>query len=285
MKTPFSKVFMRLRKDAGFETAYQFFHKNGGAKVFKCSFQNYLKIEDGTHLPKPERLQLLYACMRSPLKSHDLKEFIKAYLETWFKSADLAKWIVNSLQDAIKDDAVSDPGTMALNKLSQQNKVHISIEEHKVIHKNPASYWCFTMLSNSKDPLKTEDFTTATHIPRKEIESALKELCKHKIIKCVKNDEYISRLIGANISLPTRVLQDPSVKGKSSQYHEMMLKKRGSMIGGHITSGRVDLDKLNNLLPHLAAATKNLKAYTTSEKKDRSAYVLVQAVMYKLFDY
>ncbi|MFC1521196.1 hypothetical protein ACFL6Y_02180 [Elusimicrobiota bacterium] len=285
MKTPFSRVFVRLRKEAGFETAYQFFHKNGGAKVFDCSFQNYLKLEDGDHLPKPERLQLLCTLLRAPLTPANLKALALSYLETWFKSADLAKWIMACLREETADKTMLDPGSQALKKVAYDNPVHINIVQHDAILKTQATYWCFQILAASKDPVSSEEISKMVKMPKKEINAAMQILCKHGIAKRVKDDKYQSPIADKVIQFPPKDARSQSLKETATQYNAALSKKQGKLIDGFRYSVRADLDSLTGFIHHLQSAARSLTAYSVDEKKDRSAFVIAEAKLTKLFDF
>ena len=49
-------MLVQLSKEAGFPTAYRFYHDNGGAAGLKISYRNYLLIEQGKKLPALGRL-------------------------------------------------------------------------------------------------------------------------------------------------------------------------------------------------------------------------------------
>ncbi|MFC1522930.1 hypothetical protein ACFL6Y_11035 [Elusimicrobiota bacterium] len=285
MPTPFSKVLVRLRKEAGFETAYQFFHKNGGQKVFKYSFTNYLRIENGTHLPQPDRLPLLSYLIRSPITPGQLQELVSAYLKTWLKSEELARWVKNALQDMPDKKTSLDPGTQALSKLTIEDNIQISIRQHKAILASSGSYWCYRMLASSKQPLTVQTLSKSASLSVKETESGLRILCKEGIAKRLKSGLYESQLPRKHHIFPPVQLQDSSTRGKSMKYITPMLKKRGESIAWHQSCFRVDLDKLYGFVSHLSESAKSLRAYSVSDKKDHSAFVMAEANVYKLFDF
>ena len=82
MTTIFSKALVQLRKDAGFATAYQFYHNNGGARVFKMSYRNYLIIEQGRTLPPLERLNTFIITLRMVSGSAEANAFLSAWRQT-----------------------------------------------------------------------------------------------------------------------------------------------------------------------------------------------------------
>ena len=83
MKLLFAKTLKKHREEAGFSTAYQFFHKNGGEGYLKTSYRMYLHIEHGKFLPPFKDLPLyMYALHIMPGTSSGIN-----FLTAWFKAA------------------------------------------------------------------------------------------------------------------------------------------------------------------------------------------------------
>ena len=64
MATLFSETLTRLRREAGFPTAYRFFHDNCGAKVLGMGYRKYLLMEQGKILPLFKHLRAFVAGLR-----------------------------------------------------------------------------------------------------------------------------------------------------------------------------------------------------------------------------
>ncbi len=79
---------MRVRTEAGFTTAYAFYHKNGGRRVFPCTFSYYLRIENGKALPRPEWLPMFLTLLRIPPTDALWRQIIVDYLRDHFVSED-----------------------------------------------------------------------------------------------------------------------------------------------------------------------------------------------------
>jgi hypothetical protein len=82
MATIFSETLTRLRKGAGFPTAYRFYHDNGGAPFFKVSYRNYLMMEQGRNLPVLGRLAKIILGLRIPERTPESRELTMAWLKT-----------------------------------------------------------------------------------------------------------------------------------------------------------------------------------------------------------
>ena len=82
MGTIFSKALIKYRKEAGFKTAYQFFHSNGGKPFFKISYRMYLLTEQGKLLPPFKSIGTYMHALRLFPQSYDGIVFVTAWLKT-----------------------------------------------------------------------------------------------------------------------------------------------------------------------------------------------------------
>ncbi len=59
----FAAALVRIRKEAGFPTAHNFFSSSGGSKSLGLAFVSYWDIELGKKLPKGWRLKAITAAI------------------------------------------------------------------------------------------------------------------------------------------------------------------------------------------------------------------------------
>lgn len=76
----FNRAFIRLRTQNGFKTAYNFYHSNGGRRVFPFTYAHYLKIERGGSLPQPAALAVMLKLLRRTVTPQERHELLRAYL-------------------------------------------------------------------------------------------------------------------------------------------------------------------------------------------------------------
>jgi len=82
MGTIFSDTLVKLRQEAGFPTAYRFFHDNGGDKVLGMCYRKYLMMEQGRNLPVLGRLERLIVGLHMPFGTPAARELTLAWLKT-----------------------------------------------------------------------------------------------------------------------------------------------------------------------------------------------------------
>ena len=82
MGTKFSEMLVKLRKDAGFVTAYKFFYDNGGDKVLGMCYRKYLMMEQGRFLPQFKHLRAFIYGLHLQNRSAAANGLADAWLRT-----------------------------------------------------------------------------------------------------------------------------------------------------------------------------------------------------------
>jgi DNA-binding transcriptional ArsR family regulator len=281
----FSETFARIRREAGFTSAYQFFHKNGGARVFRCSFQNYLRVEKGVHLPQPGRFKLLCELLRLPLDMGERKRLTEAYLETWLGSRELVDWLVGPFAARPESAAPSDPARRALRKIVREGQQPLSLEQFKVILGSAEAYWSYRVLATSADAVPPADLARLLKMRAPAVAKALETLRRRGVVERLKDGRYRGLFRGASAVAPDFQTLPAELKDRVFDYNEAMAARRGHLLDARFCGPRVDLRGFQGYLPSLREAVWSANAYATNEKTDKSALVFVVAKAYKLFDF
>jgi hypothetical protein len=282
--TSFSKLFVKFRKEAGFDTAYHFFHGNGGRKVFQCTFSNYLRIEKGRTLPPPKRLQQLAHLLRLPLKPQELRALVEAYLEAWTDSRETAEWVGQALRMEIGREAPPDPSSQALRKVVRQEVRPVSMKEYEAIIKDRASYWCYRVLAGVDAEYTSAQLAEKTGLPEKEIKKALDSLREAGFVRKEKNGCFRSPFAGRFLLFPDPTALSPELVERPLKYNKDMAAKNGQLLMVRHCGTRVDLDRFEGFLPYFREAVRSAQAYSTSESTGRTGLVYVEGRVYKTLD-
>lgn len=284
MTTPFAKTFVGFRRRAGFATAYQFYHKNGGRATFKCSFQNYLRIENGSHLPAPRRLPHLCVSLRLPLHQEDLRELITAYLRTWLGSDDLTDWMLRPLSGTTGSPAPLDPARQALARFTR-GAAPLGFEHYRAVFSSAGAYWSFRVLINDKEGKSIPELSNTLGLGAKEIARGLEALKRCGIARRRKDGRYESPFAGKPVIFPSPHLLSPALKKKATRYTQAMLKRKGALIDVRHCGVRADARQIQGFIPYFREAIWSVNAYAVQEKTENSALFLVEGKVYKLFDF
>ena len=169
-----------MRRDAGFKTAYAFYHRNGGKRTFPFTYAYYTKIERGLSLPRGEWLPLLLSMLRIRPTAESQREFVLAYLKDQF--GDPA--VFSSLVDPLLSPApTTPPEKRVIKRLLSDQAYHVTPEQFKCIVASPAAYWTFNCLLNNTKALTPDELATATGFKVSEIKAAAAKLTAKKCLK------------------------------------------------------------------------------------------------------
>lgn len=285
MATPFALIFARLRRQAGFETAYQFYHKNGGRRAFGCSFQNYLRIENGANLPVPKRLPELCLHLRLPLRGADMRELLLAYLQTWAGSEDLARWLIGPFEQAERAGPAPDPAAQALSRVVRDSARPLTLEQYKAVMSSAEAYWCFRVLTTDRKGQTDAGLARILELGKVRIRKGLEALCRCGIARRRRDGAYESPYAGQFLVFPDPALLPPRLKAAAQRYTEDMLRRKGATVDVRHCGVRADSLAISGFVPHLREAIRGVNAYAVFEKSERSAFFLVEGRVSKLFDF
>ncbi|MDO8757045.1 MAG: hypothetical protein Q7J64_03440 [Elusimicrobiota bacterium] len=285
MATPFALIFARLRRQAGFETAYQFYHKNGGRRAFGCSFQNYLRIENGANLPVPKRLPELCLHLRLPLRGADMRELLRAYLQTWAGSEDLAQWLIGPFERVERGGTTLDPAAQALSRVVRDSARPLTLEQYKAVMSSAEAYWCCRVLTNEIKGQTAEGLARILGFSPARIRKGLEALSRCGMARRRRDGGYESPYAGSFLTFPDTTLLPPRLKEAALRYTADMVRRKGAVVDMRHCGVRADAVAVQGFLPHLREAMRGLNAYAVFEKTEHSGLFLVESTVYKLFDF
>lgn len=285
MATPFARIFARLRRQAGFETAYQFYHKNGGRRAFGCSFQNYLRIESGANLPVPKRLPELCLHLRLPLRGADMRELVRAYLQTWAGSEELARWFIAPFERDERPAAALGPAAQALSRVVREGARPLTLVQYKAVMSSAEAYWCCRVLVNERKGQTSAGLARILGLSEPRIRKGLEALRRCGLARRRRDGGYESPYAGRFLTFPDTALLPPRLKAAALRYTEDMVRRKGTVVDVRHCGVRADAAAMQGFLPHLREAMRGLNAYAVFEKTERSALFIVESKVLKLFDF
>ena len=149
MATIFSETLVKLRKAAGFPTAYRFYHDNGGAVVLKVTYRNYLMMEQGRSLPVAARLARVLIGLRLPRATPESRELTLAWFKTMLGEESYAG-LLEPLLDAPAPGRALSPADEALRRTMAERKYHMTEVQLLATISSFETYKCaFTLETDS----------------------------------------------------------------------------------------------------------------------------------------
>jgi len=283
MATIFSETLTRLRKGAGFPTAYRFFHDNGGAPFFKVSYRNYLMMEQGRNLPVLGRLARLVLGLRIPERTPEARELTLAWLKTMAGEEAYADLLEPLFVQGAPARA-SSPAEEALRRTLAEKKFHIAEPQILATVASFETYKCFFVMESDSGVWTADGLAKALGIKKAEADKALKSFLKVGLVKAEGKGGYRSRMAGHLVEYPAGPAFPPKVLGRIKDYYKRLEAEAPLEFG---TSGmvRADADALRGFYPMLKSSVEASYAFNTTAKTKKSAGFFVIGRVHRLWNF
>ena len=282
MATTFSETLTRFRKEAGFPTAYKFFHGNGGDKVLGMCYRKYLQMEKGSILPLFRHLTGFIIGLHLELNSARGQELVTAWLKTM-----AGEDAFNSLLKPMLAGGAAVPALTPMHKAMEKSLAcgtyHVTPAQVAVIAASPANFRCFIALSNDCGAWTPEQLAPELRLGTAETSKALLALTAAKILKRQKTAfkcQYADKhLVFPNMS--NGLLENYT---KIKKYQDAMLAA-GKRFWLRSLFIRADKNNIPSLLELLGVTVSSANGYSVTSKRDTSALYSVDASVTKLLDF
>lgn len=283
MATIFSETLMRLRKGAGFSTAYRFFHDNGGAPFFKVSYRNYLMMEQGRNLPVLGRLTKIILGMRIPERTPESRELTLAWLKTMAGGeayTDLLEPLLAKGAPANSSSAAEE----ALRRTLAEKKFHINGSQLLATSSSFEAYKCFFVMETDPGVWTAEAMAKALGIKKAEADKALRSFLKAGLVKAEGKGGYRSKIAGQLVEYPAGPAFPPAALARIKNYYKR-LEAEGPMEFGTCGMLRADADALRGFYPMLKSSVEASYAFSTTARTRKSAGFLVLGRVHRLWSF
>lgn len=283
MSTIFSETLTRLRKEAGFPTAYRFYHGNGGQPVLKVSYRKYLLMEQGKLLPLFQRLHRIIFTLRYVQKSASANELVVAWLKTM--AGDEAFRDILEPILSVKTEAVGlSPLHKAVSRALADRKYYITPQQFSVIVAGADNYLCYIAMSGDSGAWKVEDLAKKLRLKKAAAARSLKELAGVKILKEVKKGFYLCPFAAEMAETPQLNTLDEVLVKKYQRCREAIIAS-GTREWARTGIIRADALAFRNFYPMMSLNMSTAATYAITEKTDRSAIFAITGKIVKIRDF
>jgi len=283
MATIFSETLKRLRKGSGFQTAYRFYHGNGGAAVLNISYRKYLAIEQGKILPVFGRLGELICALRAAPKDPAGEELICAWLKTMTGEKAYREILEPMLAGKAANSHIP-PMNTAMKHVLAGKKYFISPRQMEAISVSRGTYICFLALSSDSGAWTAKNLAPIAGLTPAACEKALEALTAVKVLKKTKPGHYKCPLADKMVEFPQKTAELEAMRNKLLKYQEELIAaganaymRRGIM--------RADADELHNLFPLMRLGMSTALSYAITEKTKKSGLYSVECHIVRLRDF
>lgn len=283
MGTIFSETLTKLRKAAGFKTAYSFFYDNGGKSVFKISYRMYLFIEQGKRLPPFKNIGTYIFALRLAPRSYCAMELTAAWLKTTLGEDDFTQGLAPFLR-LPTGESISSPLHKTAERLLTQKKFYITPEQLKAIVKSGATSLCWTALSHDTGAWTAKALAEQMDLSLAVAKKTINELAAVKLLKRLKDGTYKCPLAGAMVEYPHGSNLAPEIRNKfQALFGEMISSGEPLFIRRGVL--RAALPEFSNCFPLLALNVSTAETYALTKKQKNSALFAVECKVTKIRDF
>lgn len=283
MPTIFSETLIRLRKGAGFPTAYRFYHDNGGAPFFKVSYRNYLMMEQGRNLPVLGRLPRLLMGMRIPERTPEARELARAWLRT-MAGEEAYAGLLEPLFAQGAPARSSSPAEEALRRSLAEKKFHITGGQLLATTASLEAYKCFFVMESDSGVWTAEALARTLGIKKAAADKVLKSFLKAGLVKPEGKGGYRSKIVGQLVEYPAGPAFPREALDRMRGYYKR-LEDESTMELGATGLVRADAEALRGFFPMLKSSVEASYAFNTTVKTGKSAGFLVLGRVLRLWNF
>lgn len=281
MGTIFSDTLVKLRQEAGFPSAYRFFHDNGGDKVLGMCYRKYLLMEQGRILPLFKHMRGFIFGLRLVRGSAPGKELTRAWLRAMAGDELFGEILEPMLADKPAVLALS-PAQKALRQAIAGRKFYMTLEHLDVISATPEAHLCYQLLSNDSGVWTPEKLAIAAGLSKASAAGVIKKFFSVKLLR-KSGKGYKCPLAGAQVESPQRAASEELFERLSKRHDELIASGKRTWFRRGIV--RADADTLRDFFQLMSVNLSSVTAYTVQEKTPKSALFVVEAKAVKIRDF
>jgi hypothetical protein len=283
MSTIFSETLTRFRKEAGFSTAYRFYHGNGGQPVLKLSYRKYLLMEQGKLLPLFQRLHRIISTLRCVANSAPATELVVAWLKT-MAGDEAFRDILEPLLPAQTEIRGLSPLHKSVRRLLTDKKIFITQQQFSVICANADNYLCYIAMSEDSGEWEAGVLAQKLKLKKNTIAKSLKELAAAKILKEPRKGFYTCPFAAHMVEVPQLDMLNSAIAAKYCKFRNALIAS-GSPVFTRIGVIRADAQQLQSFYPMLTLNLSTAATYAITERTDKSAIFAVIGKIVKIRDF
>ncbi len=274
----FALCLARLRREAGFPTAYQFYHRNGGRRHFQFTYVHYLRMEKGVSLPKAEWVSTLLLSLRLSPGQAATRELFVAYLRDLLKSDAAFDLIVGPLL-CRHGGAGQAP---AMGWVKAEHTVHMTPDQFRAVAADEAGYWCSEALFNDSGSWSAREIAGKFELDSKACARGLKRLKDAGLAREASKGRYMARQAGKLYTFPGRLRDMAGLLKTVEGYWKRMDKKRGQRALQRVELVRAEEGAMRGYTTVLSDAVDAANLYATHSAGAGTGLYLIESTIRKL---
>lgn len=280
MTTNFSDALIKLRKAAGFATAYRFFHDNGGQPVLKITYRKYLLWEQGKVLPPIEAVTRLAPALRLVPKSGALGGLTAAWLRT-MAGGETYDSILKPIISVTEDAAGLPPMHSAMGHALKSRKCPVTVAQAVASLESFDHHKAFLFVTKDEGDWSAERLAASAGLVKKAAAAVCKDFLGAGILKKVKDGVFSCPMANALLEFPRAELLPQGYLKRIGDYQRRLLED-GRNVWMRCGFIRSDRDALTGYLPIIDMSVLTAHAY---EAQEGGALYAVEGRVVKVSDF
>lgn len=273
----FSRFLTRLREAAGHKSAREFYRVAGGRSAFGCTYKQYLNVEAGRHVPGPRLVAALVAVLRLWQDPDRSRRFAHAYLRALLGAGEAAEFITGALEAGA---APATPLRRAIDRDWAARSRPLTAAQSRLIRKDDAHYWAFTLLESDLGALSAEEMRERTGLPLAALERALVALGRAGLLaggadgrwRCPDAGKIFihERPVGGKLEVAPHL-------DELRRRWETMSRRDGKVLFDQYILVRASESEFKGYLPQLAQAVAGSEVYAATEGGEDTGFLLIES--------
>lgn len=278
----FARTLSRIRREAGYPTAYAFYHKNGGRRVFPFTYVHYLRFERAVSLPRAEWMPVLFFSLRLPQHSSGVRELSLAYLRALLRTEEAAHAVLEPLLAAPKGPEFAEASAA---RYRARQTVHLTPRQFEAIAADPVTYWCSEFLLNEEGSLTVSELALLAGAPAAKVRASLRHLVAAKLVRASSKDRYKARSPGRLYSFPGRLPGMKPALERIAGYWDAKASEKGGTVAWRLDLVRTSPARVAAFAGRLLETVDSAADLGVQTKGDDTGFYAVRAEIKKILSY
>ncbi len=280
----FSEALLALRRDAGFPSAYRFYHRNGGRRHFGFTYVHYLRLEKGAKAPRAEAFGAILKALRLAPSHEGARRMFQAYLLDVLGSPEAYELVVGGLS-ATAPQVSPTLAEGGFERLKREHLMHMSVEQFTAVSSDEVVYWTSELLLNDGGSWGAKEVSERLNCPPKIALDALERLTKAKLLRVTSPGRYRTRQPGKFWTFPGRTKGMEPLLERVRAYWDTMAKRRGGPFGERLELVRASSSVMRQYMNALHHAVDEANLAATHSKGEDTALFLIEGRVRRLLNF
>lgn len=263
MPTPFSESLVKLRKAAGFPTAYRFFHDNGGQPVLKITYRKYLLWEQGKVLPPIGAITRLAPALRLIPRSGTLGGLTAAWLRTMAGDETYGS-LLKPMISLSEETAGLPPMHSAMGHALRGKKCPVTVAQASASLESFDHHKAFLFVTKDEGEWTAERLAASAGLTKKAAAAVCADFVKAGILKKLKGNSFSCPMANALLEFPRPELLPPGYVDRIGGFQKKLMDQ-GRNVWLRCGFIRADRDALTGYIPIIDMSVLTAHAYESAE--------------------